>query len=460
MAQYILKNKDINVLSFEVKQNEIIYQGVVSLQEDIVSLNIQNQALMPLNFNQANPISSLYKWIESRKIPTNRENADKILKNAHIKNNSLMAYIDVSLGLSLNDSFWIVPADKNYKWKDFNLYANTFDENLELVAFGIEVSHKSNNANSPEYTTNGMLKKCWHRIDKQIYLYKGSSKLYENPYEAYSEFYTAQIAKIMEFEYVPYDLKEFHGHIVSVCPIFTSENEGFMPMRYCIDKEKRNLRQVELIKELGCIYERHKLNDLMLFDALIYNVDRHWGNFGMITDNNTNELLRPSPIFDNGLSMITILEKKDLINIKEALSNLSSAFGFNFDEQLKLAVQTRHIPKLEKLTTFEFQRHKEFNLSDEWLKPIEAHIQERAKLAIKLCKAKELDIIAFKHKDLEKEVKYYQEHKNSLLPEAKKRIEDKIITLLSDLVQNDEKVSEKALNTFNVIVKARNDRKI
>lgn len=460
MARYILKNKDIDVLSFELKQNEIMYQGAISLQEDIVSLNIQNQALIPLNFNQVNPISSLYKWIESRKIPTNRENADKILKKAHIKNNSLMDYIDISLGLSLNDSFWIVPADKNYKWKDCNLYTNTFDENLELVAFGIEVSHKSSNTSSPEYTTNGMLKKCWHRVDNQIYLYKGSSKLYENPYEAYSEFYTAQIAEIMGFECVPYDLREFHGHIVSVCPLFTSENEGFMPMRYCVGKEKRDLRQIELIKELTHIYNKHKFNDLMLFDALIYNIDRHWGNFGMIIDNNTNELLRPAPIFDNGLSMIKILEKKDLTNIKEALSNISSAFGFGFDEQLKLAVQTRHIPNLTKLTHFQFKRHKTLNLSDEWLKPIEAHIQERAELAIKLCKTKELDTIAFKHKELEKEIKYYSEHKNSFYPDAKKASEDKIIKLFADLVQNGENVSEKGLEVFNVIIKGRNGRNL
>ncbi|WP_276882874.1 hypothetical protein [Campylobacter cuniculorum] len=57
---------------------------------------------------------------------------------------------------------------------------------------------------SPEITTNGMLKKCWHRENKQIYLYKGNSEESNDGTEyggkeAYSEYYMAKIAQIMEF---------------------------------------------------------------------------------------------------------------------------------------------------------------------------------------------------------------------------------------------------------------------
>ena len=40
---------------------------------------------------------------------------------------------------------------------------------------------------------------------------------------------------------------------------------------------------------------------------------------------------------------------------------------------------------MEKLSKFEFEKHAEFNLSDEWLEPIQKHIQDRAKLVIKFC---------------------------------------------------------------------------
>ena len=58
------------------------------------------------------------------------------LKELKLDNNSFMNYIDVSYGLSLNDSYWIVPANKELYWKDYNLYKNKFSEIVSLVAFG------------------------------------------------------------------------------------------------------------------------------------------------------------------------------------------------------------------------------------------------------------------------------------------------------------------------------------
>lgn len=56
--------------------------------------------------------------------------------------------------------------------------------------------------------------------------------------------------------------------------------------------------------------------------------------------------------------------------------------GFTFDEQLKLFVGERHAPNLEKLTKFEFKKHPQFNIKDEWLEPMQMRIQERAKIAL------------------------------------------------------------------------------
>lgn len=163
-----------------------------------------------------------------------------------------------------------------------------------------------------------------------------------------------------------------------------------MPLciKFFKNKEYKFLKKAELINAIAEFYAPKKLQDLMLFDALIYNTDRHLGNFGMIVDNNTNELLRPAPIFDNGYSMMNFLTLDELKNIKNSKIEKISSFGYGFDEQIKEAVQTRHIPNLTKLTQFKFKKHKEFNLSDEWLEPIEKHIQERAKFAIQFARQK------------------------------------------------------------------------
>ena len=60
---------------------------------------------------------SLVSWINGPKTPKNREFVDKIIQTYGGNEKTFMDYIDVSFGLSLNDSFWIVPDNKEYLWK-------------------------------------------------------------------------------------------------------------------------------------------------------------------------------------------------------------------------------------------------------------------------------------------------------------------------------------------------------
>ncbi|WP_181882869.1 transcriptional regulator [Helicobacter sp. MIT 01-3238] len=394
--KYLLKNKDSVVLEFEVSIKESFIQTLQekSYTNEISDIKIIDKKLLPKSIDIQDLANSLTQWINGRKAPKNREFIDEIVATySHTnKQEGLMDYIDISLGLSLNDSYWIIPANQNYEWQKYNLYTNDFDKALELVAFSGN-SHKANKiTSSPEYTTNGMLKKCWHRENGQIYLYKGCvSANYKQSNvgkEAYSEYYMAQIAKVLGFEHISYDLREFHGQLVSTCPIFTNENEGYIAIYYLLDKQSLQKRGLETIDPLSNIYGKESLQNLMFFDSVICNKDRHLGNFGMIIDNNTNELLRPAPIFDNGFSMINFLKENELNNIAESIKKYQSKLDKSFDEQMRLFVQPRHIPNLEKLQTFEFKKHKEFNLPDEWLESIQKAIQDRAKLAIELCHKK------------------------------------------------------------------------
>ena len=391
--KYLLKNKDRVVLEFEVSlKHSVISNNFEECAENIV---IKDKNLLPISMVFNNIQKNLLNWIKKRKAPTNRSYIKKIISTYkdNTSEEKIMDYVNVSFALSLNDSYWITPTDKQYSWQQYNLYSNDFAKSLELAAFGIQSQKVSGFTSSPEYTTNGMLPKCWHRENGGIYLYKGSSKIYENG-EVYSEYYMSQVAKLLDFSHAHYDLKMFHNRLVSTCPIFTNENEGYMPIGYCIDTNIRKEKGFTLINEVKKIYGKESLQDLMLFDALICNVDRHLGNFGMIIDNNTNELLRPAPIFDNGLSMMTTLSTEELKDDKKFLGFEKSAFEISFNNQLEYSTQPRHIPNLEKLQTFEFKKHKEFNLPDEWLESIQKAIQDRAKLAIDFCHKKQSKTIA------------------------------------------------------------------
>ena len=57
---------------------------------------------------------------------------------------------------------------------------------------------------------------------------------------------------------------------------------------------------------------------MLVFDAVILNEDRHFGNFGLLVDSHTNKIIAPAPIFDNGLSF----EITDKEQIKIDFQNL------------------------------------------------------------------------------------------------------------------------------------------
>lgn len=407
--QYILKNKDIDVLCFEVQLADSTNLSTIRVR----IINVFNEALLPMGIKRQSLDSvsldeALLTWIKARKIPHHRENAPYIVATySDYGNEGVMDYIHAGFGLGLNDSYWIMPIESTpnmtkhefmssahtpARWKDVNLYENGFLESVERAAFGLFAKRLQPISLSPEYTTNGMLKKCWHRSKDRICLYKASSKMFSIGGEAYSEYYMAQIARVLGFNAISYDLQMFYDEVVSVCEIFTSQDEGYVPMAQCLNARERKMRknsQNNVIEHILRLYDKAAFEDLMLFDAIIYNADRHLGNFGMIVDNNTGALLRPAPIFDNGLSLIATLEEAYLNDIDTALARDKSYFDIPFTEQMRLYVQERHLEHLTKLCHFEFTKHPKYNLADSILEPINKHLQRRARQAIALCEEKQ-----------------------------------------------------------------------
>ena len=88
---------------------------------------------------------------------------------------------------------------------------------------------------SPEYGTDGTFAKCWIRENNIIKLMKrGSTGVRNTRLEPYSEFYTSQIAREMRLSHVDYGLRSHDGRVCSVCPAFTSEEIGYLPLRQLV----------------------------------------------------------------------------------------------------------------------------------------------------------------------------------------------------------------------------------
>ncbi|MCL1845775.1 MAG: XRE family transcriptional regulator [Defluviitaleaceae bacterium] len=337
----------------------------------------ESRKLLPLDLELTN--EGVLKWLGRRVIPKNRAFVEEILRTFGLTSGDTKGIIDVCKGLSLNDSYWIVPEGFDGKFSEFNLYENRFSEILSLVAYTGVTQSDAAFSTSPELTTDGMLPKAWRFIEGEgIFLFKGATSGFANTgKEPYCEFYASQVAEAMKLDAVRYDLENWKGLLASKCKLFTDVNTAFIPIGRLV-KSGGISAVVKFYDERGKIFA-DAVRDMLVFDALVYNEDRHFGNFGVLRDNHTGEITAPAPIFDNGLSMFALAMKDDYENLDEyAKSRLPAYPNTTFDGICKAYITARQTEKLRKMLHFSFRPHPKINLPDAHVAAMEKHLRKRA----------------------------------------------------------------------------------
>lgn len=368
---YEIRQYDTPLLTFYIER-----QGLDKMTYTIEWVNEEKRFLLPIGLTADS--DGLSKWLKSRVIPKNREYVDQILARSGLSHNDIMGIINVCKGLSLNDSYWVVEKGFEGKFADYNLYQNNFTRALALIAYtGYGSKSKKGFTSSPEYTTNGMLKKCWRRDKGKIYLFKGGTSGAANTgNEPYSEYYAAQIAEAMGLHHIPYNLSKWKGTLCSTCELFTDIDTSFVPI-YKFNQGSSLTETANYLKSLGQEFY-DEFADMMIFDALICNTDRHAGNYGLLVDNKTNKPIKFAPIFDNGLSLFNYAMADDLADVDGYAKTRYPAYdSVSYEEIVKAFISDRQKAQLRKLINFKFKKHSKYNLPSERLKIIEGFIQRR-----------------------------------------------------------------------------------
>lgn len=374
MAIYSLRIYDTELMRFSMANNEL-GEPVAN----ILWIDEEHKHLLPIDMIYND--DDLLRWLKRRVIPKNRTFVEEILETLGLRLNDTKGIIDVCKGLSLNDSYWIVPEDFDGKFAQYNLYENRFSEMLALVAYtGIGGSNEAFTT-SPELTTNGMLPKAWRFIDGDgIYLYKGgSSGFYNAGWEPYCEYYASQIAETMQLNAVHYDLENWKGIVASKCALFTDINTSYVQigqikryggMQVCLDYYD------QLGEEFG-----EQLRSMLVFDALIYNEDRHFGNFGILRDNHTGRIIAPAPIFDNGASLFCYAGRDRLGHLAEYAALRTPNHHGSFEDVCAAVMGPRQKEELRRMINFTFKRHPNpaLNFPEEHLVEIERIIGNRVR---------------------------------------------------------------------------------
>lgn len=374
-----LRHFDTALLRFDAQMD------TAEFEPKILWVTEDQRALLPLDLEVSG--SGVAKWLKRRTIPKNRAYVHNLLSKSGLSLNRPMNIIRVTKGLSLNDCYWIVEDGFEGSFARYNLYENRFSNVLALIAFtGYGSSVRSSLDSSPEFTTNGMLPKCWRRESGVIRLYKGGTSGFSNTgNEPYSEFYAAQIAELLGVDAIHYNLSRWKGQLCSTCELFTGKDRSFLPVGRIMTKGGMPAVR-EFYEKLGPEYVE-ALNDMLVLDALICNTDRHYGNFGFLIDSHTNQIASPAPLFDHGNSLFNFAGKDDLESEAALAAYADTLEPCVYDDFLgtaKAVLTQKHREGLRRLLTFRFRKHSRYNLPDKRLRRIEKEVQKRARALLEL----------------------------------------------------------------------------
>lgn len=373
--------KEMNLLkSFPDSSSPIYY--IKNKDKTLGSFQWESTELAVLRENNGLPSfvsKSITVWLEGRTPTKYRAYTKELLQSCGLS--TIKDVIDYTKGLSLSDTLW-VSRDDSIKWSDVSLFRNVFDGAIAHIALtGRVQGAPSSYPLSPEFSTDGMLAKCWVREHTgEINLYKAGTRRFSNAgKEPYSEVTAHQILTRLGYNHVSYRLANFHKKLVSVCPLFTSEKAMYLP----IYKWYRFDGISDLLQE--CI--NHGIGEALaqhlVYDYLSWNTDRHAGNFGVLLDSDTFELRGMAPIFDNGCSMLAYWNGTD--DLSQYIANSTPALYASFEMGAKLGKKVLgNNHNVQRLVNFKFDRSELEGFNEKRLCAIEDWLQGRIRWFLEL----------------------------------------------------------------------------
>lgn len=293
---FLLKHKNNTVMTFTLDANF----HVCSI------LKINDERRLPLYLQEYNvPLTNklLDDWINSRCIPVNRENIDRVLPKLGVSNPRLL--ITKWFFASLTDHYWITPELSEVMWEDINLFQNSFTDDFGNILMG--TTQKTISMKTPDTSLGGQLKKKWKIVDDIRTLIKDGSG--ESKQEIFNEVIATEICNRLKIDCIPYSLFQDRNNVYCACPCFASNDVEFVSAYDILGTIKNDYtismyeHYITTLENYGISNVRQKLEHMLLLDFIMGNIDRHFNNFGVLRNSDTLEFLDVAPIFDTGSSL-------------------------------------------------------------------------------------------------------------------------------------------------------------
>lgn len=261
----------------------------------VLSGSIQNDGETIYKDTRINNVINFYSWCASRLIPRDRTYAKEILNSIGASQSVTdreRAQIALSYHcLSLLDVFWVKEENETVRFEDIDLYTHSLSNALVDIALrGHQMAVTNAHLLANDLSTGGCYPKAWVRKEEGFYLYKaGGQDAVER------EVLASKICRCFDCHQVLYEQGMFENEPLSISKIMTSQRYSLVTYAaydvYCTNHDWNTL---DKILEL----DAHGYYMMNILDYLVGNTDRHWGNWGLLVDNETNRPIRLHDLMD------------------------------------------------------------------------------------------------------------------------------------------------------------------
>lgn len=244
--------------------------------------------------DRVNNRANFEHWCATRVLTLDRAYAKEILNQYGLRQAISDAdRADISIatkGLSLNDSYWIRPANaKNLTWENINLFANSLSESMIDVALSGTPTMTNSDLITPDISTGGVFPKAWRRTNDGFVLYKG-----EVNDSVRKEVEASQMLVEMGFPALLYKDAIYSGKSVAMCKCISNET---LNLAHAVDVSIHAMNE-DMTFDVFKSFWQESYDAMILADYLIGNTDRHQENWGFYYTAPEREIIGLYPLMD------------------------------------------------------------------------------------------------------------------------------------------------------------------
>lgn len=365
---YYLMNKDVIVASVDIKP-------ATAFSDDAVFFVDEIKNKLPFGFSDIN------SWISSRKSSKHNVHLGRLMRQMGCEDN--LGFIRVTHAATINDTFWIKSDAESITWKDVSLYRNQFTDTVSRLAFeGLGLNQSTFSSTSPELSCEGSFRKCFRKEEKSgqygsdIFIYKRGHE-FGAGLEPYCEMLASEVASVISgSSAVSYSIEKLHDKLASKCNLFTNEQYGYASFSKLKDK-KCSLQDV--FDYFAGIGSEQMFREMLVIDSLCFNQDRHMGNYGVLFDNDSLEIVGMAPVFDLNFSFLPSAAIEDFETIGDKLFGIGPQLGEDFTRIGQMAMNDSLRDKVKTMLDFSFSFRGDDAFSLSRVKALENMVRKQAK---------------------------------------------------------------------------------